>query len=272
MNHQDRKKYCKSECLDLSDKQLGVDELITSLGRVYRDSPILLVDMSRNLQSIESQKPANMDKLMVCLQRMLDENNNIRALVMAGNHLFEKRPHPSNQHLRDYLLDLAVMLSNSSITEIDISDNCAIGNAGRQLSGLASLCRQFLLKSGTSLTCRLNSLTSNSLLFVSECLGTYSSMTYLDLSDNFITRDTSGTFNTTGIKELSNRMSQTMKLNTLLLARNSLCDESIKYVFDAVAMMPQMQTVDISGNLCGEMGAEAIKNAIISHSVTLGNR
>ena len=103
-------------------------------------------------------------------------------------------------------------------------------------------------------------------------MGSFSNLTYLDLSDNFGTRDSSGTVNTEGIKELSSRMSQTMKLRTFLIARNSLCDESITYIFDAVANMPQIQSVDVSGNLFSEIGAEAVNRAVLSHSFTLGHR
>lgn len=272
MNHQERKLLCKADCLDMSDRNFDVDEIVMRLGRIYSVSLITLVDISRNLSSREAQQPAKMDQLMAALQRMMSENKNVNSLLMAGNHLFEKRPHPSNQHLRDYLLDLSAMLVTSSITEIDISDNNVIGNMGRQLSGLAALCRQFLLIKGTSFTCRSNELNSNSLLFVSECLGSFSSLTYLDLSDNFAIRDSSGTVNREGIRELSSRLSQTMKLKTLILARNGLCDDSITYIFDAVAAMPQIQTVDVSGNYCHEMGAEAVKRAILSHSLNLGRR
>jgi carotenoid cleavage dioxygenase-like enzyme len=63
-----------------------------------------------------------------------------------------------------------------------------------------------------------------------------------------------------------------MKLKTLNLARNELCDDSFVYIFEAVAVMLQIQTVDVSGNFCQEMGAEAVKKAIISHSLNFGSR
>lgn len=272
MNPQRRKIYFKRSCFDLSNKDLNVDSLVVELSRISSITPLTLLDISNNIKCEESNSPQIMDKLFLEIERLLKENKNITSLLIAGNHLFSRTPHPINQHLRDYLVDLNGLLLSSTVTEIDISDNFVIGYTGHQLSGLAALCRQFLLKKGVSFTCRMNRLHSSSLLFISESLGCFSSLVYLDLSDNFICRDSSGSVNLEGFRELCHRISQTMQLKTLNLARNELCDDSFVYLFEAVAVMVQIQTVDVSGNFCQEMGAEAVKKTIISHSINLGSR
>jgi hypothetical protein len=241
MNPQEKKLLYKADCRDLSSKKLSIDKLVNELSRIRSNTPLMLLDISYNINIDESQQPSSMDKLMGCLQRMMEENRNITSLLISGNHLFDRTPHPANQHLKDYLKELTVMLSASSITEIDISDNNVIGHTGNQLSGLAALSRQYIFKKAKSFICRLNRLHSNSLLFVSEGLGTFSSLTYLDLSDNYPERDASGTINMQGMKELCGRISQTMKLKTLNLARNELSDDSFVYIFEAIETMPQVR-------------------------------
>lgn len=272
MNPQSKKIFFKKSCFDLSDQDLDVDALVVEISRISSITPLTLLDISNNIKSEESCSPNKMDKLFLEIERLLKENKNITSLLVAGNSLFSRTPHPANQHLRDYLVDLNEILLSSTVTEVDISDNVVIGFSGQQMSGLAALCRQFLLKKGTSFTCRLNRLHSSSLLFISESLGCFSSLVYLDLSDNYICRDSSGSINLQGIRELSSRISQTMKLKTLNLARNELCDDSFVYIFEAVATMLHIQTVDVSGNCCHEMGTEAVKSAIISHSLNFGSR
>jgi hypothetical protein len=272
MNPQRRKIYFKRSCFDLSNKDLNVDSLVVEISRISSITPLTLLDISNNIKCEESNSPQKMDKLFLEIERLLKENKNITSLLIAGNQLFSRTPHPINQHLRDYLVDLNGLLLSSTVTEIDISDNFVIGYTGHQLSGLAALCRQFLVKKGVSFTCRMNRLHSSSLLFISESLGCFSSLVYLDLSDNFICRDSSGSVNLQGFRELCHRISQTMKLKTLNLARNELGDDSFVYIFEAVAVMLQIQTVDVSGNFCQEMGAEAVKKAIISHSLNFGSR
>jgi Ran GTPase-activating protein (RanGAP) involved in mRNA processing and transport len=272
MNPLEWKEQNKDDCLDFSGRNLGIDGLVSALQCVRGSSLISMIDISNNINSDDSYSPRKMEKFMVCLERILSENKNIRSLLLGGNHLFDSSPHPANQHLRYYLSDFAEMLSESTITELDISDNNIIGQMGTQLSGFAHLCRKFLVPKAASFTCRLSRLHSKSLNFISESLGNNSHLIYLDLSDNIIGFDTDRVRNLEGLRQLMNRISLTPNLKTLSLARNALCDDCFTLIFNVIATMPQIQNVDVSGNYCSGPGAEAVKRAILGHGLFLDKR
>ena len=254
----------------MSNKKLGVEGITKGLRRIRPQTMCTLVDISGNVDMGESYEPAIMERFMAALERILTENQNLKILLTASNHMFDNSPHPNNQHLHYYLRDLADLLSTSSITEIDISDNNIIGYNGKQLSGLSHLVRKFLVPKGEGFTCRLSRLHSRSLVFISEAFGTYSQICYLDLSDNPLDVDANNVKSLEGVRQLSMVMAQTGTLKTIKLARCGLCDDALVLVFTAIARMDHVQTVDVSGNDCGELGAEAVKEAIFSHGLSLG--
>lgn len=269
----DKKILCKESCYDISNKKLGIQGLIDNLdSRIHPYTPVQIIDISYNIDSNETIHPHKMDIFMQCISRILHENKNIVSFLFAGNNLFEKVPHPNNHHLRDYLKDLSGILMNSNVNEIDISNNNIIGHTCNQLKGIAILSRSYIFKKCTSLTCCSNNLNSNSLLFLSEGLGIFSPMTYLDLSYNNCDIDNNGLLNIQGIYELSNQISQTKRLKTLNLSYNNLCNDSIVCIFEAISKNLHIQNVDVSHNNFGLSGAIAIKNAIINHSLKVDDR
>jgi Ran GTPase-activating protein (RanGAP) involved in mRNA processing and transport len=218
----------------------------------------------------ESYDPRVMEIFMASLERILTENQNLKILLSTSNHMFANSPHPNNQHLHYYLRDLAELLSTSSITEIDVSDNNIIGYHGKQLSGLSHLVRKFLVPKGEGFTCRLSRLHSRSLFFISEAFGPHSRIAYLDLSDNPLDLDVNNTKSMEGIQQLTMMMAQTSTLKTVKFARCGLCDDALVLVFTAIGRADHIQTVDVSGNEMSELGAEAMKAAIVSHGLPLG--
>ena len=271
MDPRDFKELYPEDILDLSNKRLGVEGVAKSLKRNIRPQTMCaLVDISGNVDMGESYDPRMMETFMAALERILTENQNLKILVSASNHMFDNSPHPNNQHLHYYLCNLADMLSTSSITEIDVSDNSIIGYHGKQLTGLAHLVRKFLVPKAEGFTCRLSRLHSRSLFFISEALGPHSHIIYLDLSDNPLSLDASQVKSMEGIRQLTMMMSHTATLKTIKFARCGLCDDAMGLIFSALATMDHVQTVDVSGNYCKELGAEAVKHAIVSHGLPLG--
>ena len=270
MDPRDFKVMYPEEVMDLSNKNAGVAGITKGLKRIRPQTLCTLVDISCNVNTEESYDPHMMEKFMASLERILTENHNLRILLTASNHMFDNSPHPNNQHLHYYLCDLANLLSTSSIVELDVSDNNIIGYNGKQLSGFSQLCRKFLVPKAEGFTCRLNRLHSRSLFFITEALGPFSHMIYLDLSDNPLDVDGNNVRNLEGIRQLTMMISQTHTLKTLKLARSGLCDDSVVMVFNAVATMCNLQTVDMGGNDSGETGAIAMKAAIVSHGLSLG--
>ena len=131
--------------------------------------------------------------------------------------------------------------------------------------GLHKLIHDFVLKKGAkAFTCRFSRLHSQSFALVADGLGIKSKLTYLDLSDNIGGLGSFNEPNYAGIACLCTHLPQTLHLRVLKLARNRLVDECFQLIGHAVGSMPRLQFLDLSGNLCGVLGAEAIKEAMLS--------
>ena len=267
MNPQEWKLEYSTSLYDLSNKKLGIDGLIAALSRKVNLRNVAMVDLSHNICLDDVLIAHKAESFLLKVKEVLIEFKNVKSLIMTSNHLFDNDPHPSNLHTRNYLNDLSMILANSSVTELDLSDNNVIGKTGRQLSAFAVLCRKYLSKYCNSFTCRLNNMTSRSLMFLSECMGSNSLLIYLDISDNCIGCDENGIINLEGVRLISLQMPQTKHLKRVNFARNGLCDDAICYIFNAISMMPHLQHIDISGNSFGSVGANAIKLAILNHSI-----
>ena len=120
---------------------------------------------------------------------------------------------------------------------------------------------------GHAFQCRLSNLNSQCFRTISACLGPFSSLTYLDLSDNMGGLDPSGQRNGEGVAAIAMNLSHSLHMRVLKLARNFLVDEDISAIAAALHNMPQFQDLDLSGNLCHCSGAKSLNLAFISHSV-----
>jgi hypothetical protein len=141
-----------------------------------------------------------------------------------------------------------------------------LGSANRELKGLRTLMSDFMVH-GKAFICKFSRLNSQCLQVVSTCLGPYSNMTYLDLSDNLGGLDPRGQKTSEGVQAIALCMGHSLHMRVLKLARNFLRDDHITCIADVLHNMPQFQDLDLSGNYCHQTGAKALKLAIISHSV-----
>lgn len=107
-----------------------------------------------------------------------------------------------------------------------------------------------------------NGLHGQSFALISDCLGIYSSMTYLDLSDNFGGLGSFGEPNSNGMFALCSHLRQTLHLKVLKLARNHLRDEDFSHLSWAITGMQRLQSLDLSGNLCHSAGMDPLRAAI----------
>ena len=81
-------------------------------------------------------------------------------------------------------------------------------------------------------------------LYAIQGLGLYSSLTFLDVSDNQIGLDPNGKPNSEGISFLSNVLIQSTNLRSLALARNFLRDEDAILIARQIQGMPQFEDLD----------------------------
>lgn len=242
----------------------GMCEILDSM---VDDSFLKHLNLTRNITAEEAAKPSAMQKLHAHLRKALKANKSLTAIDLAYNHLFDNTKHPTNEHVHDYMIELTNTLAKSKIVRLDISGNYLCGKGGREYTGILYLVRNFCCKGGLkALRVRDNRLHSQGCAAVSEGLGVYSKLEELDLSDNFLGLDPTGRFNSEGMMLLSRQISQTLGLRRLRLSRNSLRDEDITHLAEAVCSMPKLQELDISGNHCTGIGMVALKQAIISHS------
>lgn len=120
---------------------------------------------------------------------------------------------------------------------------------------------------GKAFQCRLSNLNSQCFKTISACLGPFSTLTFLDLSDNMGGLDPSGARNGEGVAAIAQNLTHSLHMRVLKLGRNFLVDEDISNIAAALHNMPQFQDLDLSGNLCHSSGAKALNLAFISHSV-----
>ncbi len=140
-----------------------------------------------------------------------------------------------NLQVHDYMKELTDTLCKSKIIRLDVSGNYLCGKGGREYSGILYLVRKFCCRGGLkALKVRDNRLHSQGCAAVSEGLGVFSALEELDISDNFLGLDPTGRFNAEGVLLLSRQVSQTLGLRILRLARNSLRDEDITHLGEAV--------------------------------------
>jgi Ran GTPase-activating protein (RanGAP) involved in mRNA processing and transport len=180
--------------------------------------------------------------------------------------LFYYHPHPANQHVKLYERELADILNLTTISHIDLSDNNITGHSSRELHGLTYFMKTYAI-THKAFSCRASNLNSQGIFAITHGLGVFSTLTYLDISDNMAGLDPAGAVSTEGIMALALQAAKSLQLQVLKLARNRLCDEHIVLLGDAIMQMPQFLDLDLAGNLCRMYGCRGLKQAIASHGV-----
>lgn len=256
--------------LDYSYKSLGIQGIIQLFKDIRFNYNIKHLNLSYNIDSSELFDPKNYISFLTALRNAIEKTttlNEILAIDLAGNHLFEQCNTSTSKHIYNYTEELADIFYNSTVAYIDLSNNHILGNSNRMLKGLTKLMRFYNSPNqGKGFTCRNSNLHSLSFKCIATGLGNLSSMTYLDLSDNIGGKDPCGNHYTEGISALASQLSQSLYLQVLNLARNHLNDEEIILIANAVHSMYSMKVLDLSGNNCLTEGCIALKEAIISHS------
>jgi Ran GTPase-activating protein (RanGAP) involved in mRNA processing and transport len=254
------------EFIDQSGRNLGIDGIFELLTDTEGDKLVKQLNLSYNMSLEDVHNPREVERFFRGLkQRLLKKNQTLTALDLAGNHLFHWFPHPSNEHVKNYVETIYDAVVKSNISHLDLSENNITGNSSRELKGLSVLMNKYMVKN-KAFTCRFNNINSQGIKTVSQCLGLYSTVTYLDLSDNQGGVDPRGVQNSEGIAFLASTLMLSMHLRVLKLARNFLSDDDVPLIALQLERLPQFQDLDIAGNLLSIKSCKALQTALISHS------
>ena len=253
------------QVLNLNGRKLEVKGLVTVLKDLADDNIIKHLDLGNNVSIKSASKPETMERLLKSLRQALKNNAYLTALDLAGNNIFMHTSHPCNEHLFDYLSHFTESLIPSAVTRLDLSENDIVGKNGRIYTGLRRFMTEFLLPQGQVLRARKSHLHSYCYTLIAEGIGTGSSLTELDLSDNLAGIDPMGKPSSDGVSALCSQLMNTLQLRVLKLARNHILDDDIVSIANAVSYMPSCQILDLSGNYCSYFGARALKYTIMSH-------
>lgn len=260
----------KVEYLDLSHRSLGVEGVLDVLLDLSEDKIIKHVNLSYNIALEEFDDPKSVEYFIGKMKKYLSRNKTLTAIDLAGNYLFYHHPHPYNDHKKNYEKELTLALKETSISHIDLSENNMTGFKGRELDGFLFFMQNYMLKK-KALQVRRTNLNSQGFLSLIHTLGVHSTLTYLDVSDNFGGLDPLGRNSSEGIQVFARALSQTPFLRTLKIARNFLRDNDAEHIANAIVFMPGFQDLDVSGNMLKHFSCRTIQRAICSHSITSYN-
>jgi Ran GTPase-activating protein (RanGAP) involved in mRNA processing and transport len=137
------------------------------------------------------------------------------------------------------------------------------------MDGFIYFLKNYMIKN-EALHVRNSNLTSQGFQALTHCLGIYSSLTYLDCSDNLGGLDARGNPTSEGMIHFCKILSQTLHLRVLKIARNHLGDNELQLIANAVHDCPEFRDLDISGNLGRYFCCRNMKTAVISHSTASG--
>lgn len=260
----------KVEYLDLSHRSLGAEGILDVLLDLSEDKIIKHVNLSYNIALEEFDDPKNVEYFIGKMKKYLSRNKTLTAIDLAGNYLFYHHPHPYNDHKKNYEKELTLALKETSISHIDLSENYMTGFKGRELDGFLFFMQTYMVKK-KAFQIRRTNLNSQGFLSLIHTLGVHSTLTYLDVSDNFGGLDPLGRNSSEGIQVFARALSQTPFLRTLKIARNFLRDNDAEHIANAIVFMPGFQDLDVSGNMLKHFSCRTIQRAICSHSITSYN-
>ena len=263
----------ETEYLDLCmSEDLHAAALLPILKDLAADAQLKQIDLSYIITQEEAYQPIRMARLCESLKKFITKTQACIALDLVGNHLGMYGPHPLNEQKYDIPLEIAKALTSSKITRLDISDNQLTGAHGSKLTALGHLSRNFIHHDGRYFLSRSNNLQSQALVMIANGFGHESKIEYLDLNDNRVGMDPDGHRNSEGMLRFAYQLPHTLHLRVLKLARNSLGDEDIQLLCDALTHVSTLQVLDLAGNYCQGIGMEFVAEMILSHAVLDLNR
>ncbi|XP_023181922.1 NACHT, LRR and PYD domains-containing protein 3-like isoform X1 [Xiphophorus maculatus] len=228
---------CKLEILRLADCSLSETSCVSLVSTKKSNLSYLTeLDISKNKLTDDVVK-----KLCIFLK-----NNKLKTLRLWGCSLSERSC---------ALLGSALKSIPSQLTELDLSQNKDLGNAGvNELFGFlkSPLCKLRILKLRN---CRLSEISCSSL--ASALKSNPSHLTELDLSDNKDLKDA-------GVKELCGFLQMSVcKLQTLKLWRCSLSEISCSSLTSALKSNPSHLTLlDLSQNNLEDPDVQQLKGLV----------
>ncbi len=258
----------ETEYLDLCmSEDLHAAALLPILKDLSEDTQLKQIDLSYIITQEEAYQPKRMANLCEGLKKFIRKTQTCIALDLVGNHLGMYGPHPLNEQKYDIPLEIAKALTSSKITRLDISDNQLTGAHGSKLTALGHYSRNFIHHDGRYFLSRSNNLQSQALVMIANGCGHDSKIEYLDLNDNRVGMDPAGHRNSEGMLRFAYQLPHTLHLRVLKLARNSLGDEDIEHLCDALTHVSTLQVLDLAGNYCQGIGMEFVAEMILSHAV-----
>lgn len=177
--------YDKVYSLDFSHQNLGLHNVVNILQDLKSDKVIRKLDVSYNISFEEINRPQLAALLLQTFRDLAKSNRALKSINLAGNNLFRNSCHPLNEHLTNYVEEYGNALLQSKITSVDFSDNSILGTKRRMLKGLGKLCKSYLNTKGEVFICQYNGLHSQALKSLASALGSASTLTHLDISNNF---------------------------------------------------------------------------------------
>lgn len=256
----------KYEYLDLSWKNMSIDEIKEILDDLVEDTMIKHINLSGNIAGDDAANPEVMNSLFDSLVLAIEQNDCLVALDWTSNHLGDFSPHPANHHTKEYITVLARAICKSGIRRIDLSDNMLTGKAYRKFTGISEFVRACISHKFEVFRFCKNGINSLGLALFSGALGMNSSLQELDLSHNHVGKDAYGRNSSEGMISFCVNLSQTHSLKKLRLAGNCLHDEEIVELAGAIIRMPNLALLDVSQNEFRGVGMEALKDTLISHA------
>lgn len=211
--------------------------------------------------------PAETGALLRSLEGALRSMPSLKSLSLEGNRIFGATPHPLTGTSTEALTAFTRMLCESSVTQLNVSDTLLIGSSGRQLTGLASLCENFIAVQAVSLIASHNSLHSLAISMIAKTLHSTHRLTHLDLSHNLCTRDGAGCRSVSGLLDLTKGLLNNHSIRHLDLGYCGLHDEDMALLCSALEKMPQLEYLSVAGNQCQGQGMFGISGLLTHHSL-----
>lgn len=241
----------------------GVPALAQALRLAAEDDKLERLDCKNYIN-----EPADdVNIILSTLREALPRLPRLHSLDLSRNIVFYAAPHPLNSHDVESLILFSDIISNSTISHLNLSETRIIGNSQRQLKAFVYLCKTYLTNNCVSFICRLNHLNSPALTALSQAIHATSTLVELDLSCNCIAADSLGRRSQSAVEDFARALSNNLTLRSLNLSSNQLTDEDIATICTSLQRMMQLERLSLADNHCGALGEQCLGDLLVSHSL-----